>query len=312
MNRQFPKGGYMRKTLRVDLSNGKITEEPIDPKLLYQYIGGSGLSTRLLYDETIPGLDPYDPRNRIIIAVGPLTGTLVPGSGTYSISGRNTLTGLLTSAQSNGFFGARLKYAGYDVLIIQGKSDKLVYLSINDGQASIEDASKLAGKGTYATDLWLRKKYGEEGVDRRISVASIGPAGENLVRFACLASDRGHIASTGGVGALLGSKRLKAIVVRGDKAIPIEREDTETFLENIKQWRNEALNTNMGKSTNKYGSIGSFLNFYSKGWVPVKNLTTNVFPELTSSMLIISGRRYINPYLAHVAIAHLGTVKRYR
>ncbi len=268
----------MRKTLRVDLSNGKITEESIDPKLLYQYIGGSGLSARLLYEETIPGLNPYDSRNRIIIATGPLTGTLVPGSGIYSITGRNTLTGLLTSAQSNGFFGARLKHAGYDVLIIQGKSDKLVYLSINDGQARIEDASRLAGKGTYATDLLLREKYGEGGIDHRISVASIGPAGENLVRFACLANDRGHIAATGGVGALMGSKGLKAIVVQGNQAIPIERTDSEAFLENIMQWRNEALNTSMGNSTNKYGTIGSFLNFYRKGWVPVKNLTTNVFP----------------------------------
>jgi aldehyde:ferredoxin oxidoreductase len=278
MNRQFPKGGYMRKTLRVDLCNGKITEESIDPNLLYQYVGGSGLSVRLLYEETTPGLDPYDSRNPLIIATGPLTGTLVPGSGIYSITGRNTLTGLLTSAQSNGFFGARLKHAGYDVLIIQGKSDKLVYLDINDGQARIEDASRLAGKGTYATDLWLRERYGEGGIDHRISVASIGPAGENLVRFACLANDRGHIASTGGVGALLGSKRLKAIVVQGNQAIPIERADTETFLENIMQWRNEALNTGMGKSTSKYGTIGSFLNFYKNGWVPVKNLTTNIFP----------------------------------
>lgn len=278
MNKQFPKGGYLGKTLRVDLSNGKITVESIDPKLLYQYIGGSGLGVRLLYDETIPGLDPYDPRNRIVIAVGPLTGTLVPGSGIYSITGRNTLTGLLTTAHSNGFFGARLRHAGYDVLIIQGKSNKLVYLHINDGQVKIEDASRLAGKGTFATDLWLRKKYGEEGIDHHISVASIGPAGENLVRFACLVNDRGHIAATGGVGALMGSKGLKAIVVQGSQAIPIDPTDSEAFLENVMQWRNEAHNTGMGKSTGKNGTIGSFLNFHNNGWVPVKNLTTNVFP----------------------------------
>jgi aldehyde:ferredoxin oxidoreductase len=278
MNEQFPKGGYMRKILRIDLSNGKITEESIDPKLLYQYIGGSGLGVRLLYDETIPGLDPYDPRNRIVITTGPLTGTLVPGSGTYSITGRNTLTGLLTHSQSNGFFGARLKHSGYDVLVIQGKSDKLVYLYINNGQAKIEDASKLAGKGTFATDLWLRQKYGEEDKDHHISVASIGPAGENLVRFACLVSDRGHVAATGGVGALMGSKGLKAIVVNGNQSIPLDPTDSEVFIENIMQWRNDALNSGMGKATNKSGTIGSFSNFHSKGWVPVKNLTTNIFP----------------------------------
>jgi len=277
MNKKFPKGGYLGNILRVDLSKGKITEESIDPKLLYQYVGGTGLGVRLLYDETIPGLDPYDPRNRIVIAVGPLTGTLVPGSGTYSINCRNTLTGLLTSAQSNGFFGARLRYAGYDVLIIQGKSDKPVYLYINDGQATIEDASKLMGKGTFGTDQWLRKKYGEEEIDHHISVASIGPAGENLVRFACVMSDRGHVAATGGVGAIMGSKGLKAIVVHGNQAIPIDPVDSEIFVENIRQWRDEANNTGMGQSVGKKGTIGFYLKAHEKGWAPVKNLTTNVF-----------------------------------
>ncbi|HOG18703.1 MAG: putative oxidoreductase YdhV [Syntrophaceae bacterium PtaU1.Bin231] len=278
MKGQFPKGGYMGKALRVDLSSGKISEEKIDPQLLYEYIGGSGLGTRLLYDETIPGLDPYDARNCIVIAVGPLTGTLVPGSGIYSITGRNTLTGLLASAQSNGFFGARLKHAGYDVLIVCGKAEKLVYLHIVDGKATLEDASRLAGKGTFDTDSWLRRKYGEDGFDHHVSVASIGPAGENMVRFACLANDRGHIAATGGLGALMGSKKLKAIVVQGTLPIPIDPADEERFLENTVRWREEAHNTGMGKTTGKFGTIGSFLNFHSKGWVPVKNLTTNIFP----------------------------------
>jgi len=278
MTRQFPKGGYLQKILRIDLSEKKITEESIDPKLLHGYIGGTGLGIRLLYDETIPGLDPYDARNRIIIATGPLTGTLIPGSGTYSVLTRNTLTGLVTACQSNGFFGARLKYAGYDVLIIQGKSEKLVYLNINDGVATIEDASRLAGKGTFATDLWLRKKYGEEEIDNRISVAAIGPAGENLVRFACLANDRGHIAATGGLGAIMGSKGLKAIVVQGSRSIPIAPEDRGAFFENVMQWRQEAKNTAMGKTVSELGSIGFFSGYHAKGWVPVKNLTTNIFP----------------------------------
>jgi aldehyde:ferredoxin oxidoreductase len=274
----FPKGGYFQKILRIDLSENKITKEPIDLKLLRQFIGGTGLGMRLLYDETIPGLDPYDARNRIIIATGPLTGTLVPGSGTYSVLTRNTLTGLVAASQSNGFFGARLKQAGYDVLIIQGKSEKLVYLYINDGVVTIEDASRLSGKGTFATDLWLRKRYGEEGIDNRISVAAIGPAGENMVRFACLANDRGHIAATGGMGAIMGSKGLKAIVVQGNQSIPLASEDRGAFLENIIQWRQEARNTAMGKTVSEFGSIGFFSGYHAKGWVPVKNLTTNIFP----------------------------------
>lgn len=278
MTIKFPRGGYLEKILRVDLSEKRITEEPINRRLLEQYVGGTGLGIRLLYDETIPGLDPYDARNHIIFTTGPLTGTLVPGSGTYSVLARNTLTGLVSACQSNGFFGARLKYAGYDVLIIQGRSEKLVYLCINDGTVSIEDAAPLAGKGAFATDLWLRKKYGEEGVDHQISVAAIGPAGENRVRFACLVSDHGHIAATGGLGAIMGSKGLKAIVVQGNQPIPIAREDRNAFLEAVIQWRQEAQKTVMGKTVNALGTIGFFSNLHANGWVPVKNLSTNLFP----------------------------------
>ena len=139
----------MGKILRVDLSHGEISEELVASELLYQYIGGTGLGIRLLYDEVKPGIDPYSPENRIIFATGPLTGTLVPGSGTYAVVSKNTLTGLVGACHSNGFFGARLKYAGYDAVIIQGRSNKPVYLHLNDGKASIEDASGLVGKGAF-------------------------------------------------------------------------------------------------------------------------------------------------------------------
>jgi aldehyde:ferredoxin oxidoreductase len=271
-------GGYMGKILRVDLSAGKITSETLAPEFLSEYIGGSGLAVRLLYDENQPGIDPYSPDNRIIFATGPLTGTLVPGSGTYAVVSRNTLTGLTACCQSNGFWGARLKYAGYDAIIIQGCSENLVYLNINDGSATIEDASDLAGKGAFVTERDLKKKYGEDGLDSRISVAAIGPAGENLVRFACIENDFGHIAATGGLGAVMGSKKLKAIVVQGKQPIPIGDDRVEAFLGHLKQWRTEANNSGMGKTIGKLGSIGLFSNYHKNGWVPVKNLTTNVFP----------------------------------
>jgi len=273
----YPKGGYLRKILRVDLSGGTISEGSLSADLLYQYIGGTGLGIRLLYDEVEPGIDPYSPKNRIIFATGPLTGTLVPGSGTYAVVSKNTLTGLAGACHSNGFFGARLKYAGYDGVIIQGRSNKPIYLHINDGGASIEDASDLVGKGAFDTDMLLHKKYGEDGFEDRISVAAIGPAGENLVRFACIVSDRGHVASTGGLGAIMGSKNLKAIVVHGNKGVPIDHQQKESFLESVKQWRQEAQNTAMGKTLDKHGTIGFFTPYHSRGWVPVKNLTTNVF-----------------------------------
>jgi aldehyde:ferredoxin oxidoreductase len=274
----YPKGGYMQKILRVDLSEQKISEESLGSDLLSQYIGGTGLGIRLLYDESRPGMDPYSPENRIIFMTGPLNGTLVPGSGTYAVLSRNTLTGLATAAQANGFFGARLKYAGYDAILVQGCSENPVYLHIEDGRAEIVDASGLVGKDSFETDMLLRKKYGEDGIEDRISVATIGPAGEKRVRFACIVSDRGHIAASGGVGAIMGSKNLKAIVVHGDRGVPIDPLEKEAFLQCVKQWREEAQNTAMGKTVNQYGSIGFFTSYHSRGWVPVKNLTTNVFP----------------------------------
>ena len=156
--KEHPKRGYLQKILRVDLSSEKTSEEWVTPELIYQYIGGTGLGIRLLWDEVKPGLDPYPPENCLIFLTGPLTGTLVPGSGTYAVITKNTLTGLSASAQANGFFGARLKYAGYDGIIIQGCANRLVVLNINDGRAEIEDGSDLKGKDTSESNLLLRRK----------------------------------------------------------------------------------------------------------------------------------------------------------
>jgi aldehyde:ferredoxin oxidoreductase len=273
----YPRGGYLQKILRVDLTRGESFSESVDAGMLEQYIGGTGLGMRLLYDEIQPGQDPYAPENPIIFVTGPLTGTLVPGSGTYAVVSRNTLTGLAVAAQANGFFGARLKYAGVDAVIIQGRAEKPVYLHITDGTATIEDASGLTGKDTFETDTLLRRRYGEDGFENKISVAAIGPAGEHRVRFACIVSDGGHVASSGGVGAVMGSKNLKAIVVQGNGGVPIEISRAKPFLENIRQWREEAKNTAVGKTVATAGTIGLFVPYHSRGWVPVKNLTTNIF-----------------------------------
>lgn len=272
-----PQGGYMGKILRVDLSERRVRVEELSPDTLLEYVGGCGLAVRLLYDENKPRIDPYSPDNKIIFVTGPLTGTLVPGSGTYSVVSRNTLTGLAAACQANGFWGARLKNSGYDAIVVQGCADKPVYLHIDDGKATIEDASDLAGKGTFATERALKKKHGEDGLDSRISVVAIGPAGENLVRFACLENDFGHVAATGGLGAIMGSKRLKAVVVHGSRPVPIDPGRVGDFLELVRQWKTEALNSGMGKSVGKMGSITLFSGYHKNGWVPVKNLTTNVF-----------------------------------
>jgi aldehyde:ferredoxin oxidoreductase len=278
----FPKGGYSKKILRVDLTERKIYEEALSQDIIYQYIGGTGLASRLLYEETFPHLNPLSPENRIIFTTGPLTGTLVPGSGTYTVISRSCLTGLSTVAQANGFFGARMKYSGFDAVILQGRSETPVYLHIHNGTAEIVDAHDLKGKDAFKTDAILRRRYGEDGIESQISVAAIGPAGENCVRFSVIVSDKGHIVASGGIGAIMGAKNLKAVVVHGNQKISFDQSNTKAFLINVRQWRQEAFQTAMGKVVNEKGTLGLLLPYQEKGWVPIKNLTTNLLPEVSS------------------------------
>jgi aldehyde:ferredoxin oxidoreductase len=153
-------------------------------------------------------------------------------------------------------------------------------LHINDGKAEIVDASDLKGKDAFKTENLLRKRYGEEGFESRISVAAIGPAGENRVRFAAIVNDRGHVVSSGGLGAVMGSKNLKAIVVHGGRKIPLDPSKTQAFLQNVQTWREEAGKTSLGKVVDEKGTLGLFRSYHQKGWLPVKNLTTNIIPDV--------------------------------
>lgn len=274
----MPPGGYVGKILRVDLSNRGIFEEVLPLEVVKDYIGGSGLGAKFLFDEVLSGVDPFDPENRLIITTGPLTGTLIPGSGTFAIATRSPLTGLAGIAQANGFFGARLKYAGYDGIVFQGNSQNLVYLLISNGKAELKDASDLAGKDTWETEGILKQRHGEENVDFCTSVACIGPAGERLIRFSGIFSDRGHVAASGGVGAVMGAKHLKAIVVQGLGGVKTSAEK-EQIKKILHDWITEAKESSMGKIVSVHGTAGLFISYYSRGWVPVKNLTTNLFPD---------------------------------
>jgi len=164
----------------------------------------------------------------------------------------------------------------------RGCSSNPVYLHITDSKAEILDGSFVRGKDTFETDRILRKRHGENGYENRLSVAAIGPAGENRVRFACICSDRGHIVATGGVGAVMGSKNLKAIVVQGSQKIPFDTGQAERLLQLTGQWRTEAHKTSLGQTIHHKGTLGLFGPYHSRGWVPVKNLTTNIIdnPEV--------------------------------
>ncbi len=275
----FPTGGYHKKLLRVNLTTGLIQTEEIPPDVLKSYIGGTGLGIYLLYSEVPQGASPLAPENSLIFATGPFTGSLVPGSGTYSVMCKSPLTGYAASAQANGFFGARLKAAGYDAIVVQGRSEKKVYLYIDSTSAALNSSEFLKNKGSFETDLKLRARHNEKGYEQKISIACIGPAGENMVRFAAISSDRGHMAASGGVGAVMGSKKLKAIVISGDGPIPTAPGRKDEIKKEIFRWREESSASGLGKTVHEKGTLGLFKPYYDKGWVPVKNMTTNQLSE---------------------------------
>ena len=275
MSVSVPKG-YIGKLLRVDLTSGSMKEEWLDEPELRKYVGGAGFGIRYLYREVPLGIDYFSPDNRLIIASGPLGGTRIPGSGTYSVTTRGVLTGGAAFSQANGFFGAFMRFAGFDGLIIQGAAEKPVYLYLHDGTAELRDAAHLAGRDTWETDEALKAELG--GSKATMSVACIGPAGENLVKFAVIVSDRGHIAGHNGSGAVMGSKKLKAIAVkRGRERIPLY--DSKRVSELGRQIADTMKNSPQSRFLYNYGTLGNYRVQERTGGLPIKNYTTNIYPD---------------------------------
>jgi aldehyde:ferredoxin oxidoreductase len=261
-------GGYSGKLLRVDLSKKTLTEVVFGEDILRKYVGGASLGVKILYDEVSPTIPWSHPMNKIILSSGPLGGTNFPGTGTISIVTKGALTGGVASSQANGLFGAYLKFSGYDGMIIQGSSKRWVYLNITQDEAELRDAEHLLGNGTYET--YDRLKTELKKSERELSVISIGPAGEKLIRFAGLYERKGHSASKNGLGAVLGSKRLKAVSVSmGKKRVDVKYPDKFNML--VKKVRESALKFN--------GTIGSVYSYQKsgQGLLPVKNYTTNIW-----------------------------------
>jgi aldehyde:ferredoxin oxidoreductase len=190
--------GYLGRILRIDLTKGKVVSESIDETILRKYVGGASLGIKFLYDEVPPGVEWHDPENRLFIGSGPLGGTRIEGSGAIAVVTKGPLTNGMASSQANGFFGTYLRSSGFDGIILQGASPQEVYLHIHDGIADLRDASSLVGKDTYAVEDMIRKELGRG--KREASILSIGPAGENLVKFALIFTDMGHMAAHNGVG----------------------------------------------------------------------------------------------------------------
>jgi aldehyde:ferredoxin oxidoreductase len=271
-------GGYTGIILSVDLTKGQIVRESLDATALRNYVGGTGLGIKFLYDGVIPGVRWSDPENRLIVATGPLNGTSVGGSGGFSVVTKGCLTNGATSVQAMGFLGAYLKFCGFDGIVLQGAAPRLTYLYINDGHAELRDATHLAGKDTWETESLIKKELDRS--EREVSVFSIGPAGENLVKFACLVGDRGHVAAHNGVGAVMGSKRLKAIAVARGKGRTNISDSTE--LSRLARKMYQEVTGIPGFYFHKFGTLGSIVRAEERvrtGILPIKNYTTNIFLE---------------------------------
>ncbi|HDM92781.1 MAG TPA: aldehyde ferredoxin oxidoreductase, partial [Candidatus Korarchaeota archaeon] len=197
--------GWTERLLKVDLSSGEVAVEQIPREVLLNLLGGKGLGAYLLYKEAPRGVDPFSPENPLIFAAGPISG-LLPGAGRYAVITKSPLTGYFIDSHASGSLGAQIKFAGFDAILIKGKAEKPVYLYVEDGSAEIRGAEPFWGLDVYgAHDRIYEKHYGGP------AVATIGPAGENLVRFAVVHSERLHAAGRGGTGAVMGSKNLKAL-----------------------------------------------------------------------------------------------------
>jgi len=209
--------GYVGRVLCVDLTSGDVHDEPLDLNLAREYLGGSGLAAALLSREDVSLIDPLGPKNPLIWMTGPPVGTSMPSAGRVSVCALSPLTEIWGEANAGGFFGPALRFAGYDGIVVRGRAERLVFLSIVDGGPQLHDAGALVGLGTYETQEAVRALLSLPTA----SVACIGEAGERQVRYAAVLNDHGRAAGRCGLGAVMGSKRLKAVAVSGRASIPV-------------------------------------------------------------------------------------------
>jgi len=265
--------GYRGRILRVDLTKGEVHAESLDENILRKCVGGASLGIKFLYDEVPPGVEWHEPENRLFIGSGPLGGTRIEGSGATAVVTKGALTNGIASTQANGFFGAYLRFSGFDGIILQGASPRWVYLYIHDGTAELRDAGHLVGTDTYEVEDKIKEELQRQ--KRETSVLSIGLAGENLVKFALISVDMGHMAAHNGVGAVMGSKKLKAIAVNREKSTILVK-DKEALSRLAKQMRERVLEDKFYAMIAAEGTVGGVVLATKAGFVPVKNYTTSI------------------------------------
>lgn len=279
--------GYAGKFLYIDLTHQKFKIDLLRRAFCERYIGGNGFSIRLLYDNTKRRIDPFSPQNALVFAVGPFVGTAVPTSGKYIIQAKSPLTNFMGESVASGLWGPMLKWAGYDAIVIKGRSDNPIYLFIDDDIIEFRDAKNLWGKDTLQTAELIKEEIGDENV----CVTAIGAAGEHLVRLANITSDQRQAGRTG-IGAVMGSKKLKAIAVRGTKGIEVFNLDKL-----METCRNFYARLQSGaESYTVWGTAALISKMNTLGALPTKNWQQSTF-DLAEK---ISGEYLLKHYVAKV------------
>jgi aldehyde:ferredoxin oxidoreductase len=281
--------GYSGRILRVNLTEGKTWVDEKPDSFYRRYLGGNGFIAYYLLHEMPAGVDPLGPDNLLIFATGTITGLPIAGAGRSSVGCKSPLTGGYGSADVGGYFGAELKQAGYDAVVVQGKAAKPVYLWINAGEVEIRDASHLWGQNTLETQEAIQA---ELGGDARIRLAMIGPGGENLVRYACVINDLRHSAGRSGTGAVMGSKNLKAIAARGKGRVPVANQDKFRELSKfmVDNWKDSTW------GMHDLGTPGGVMDLNELGALPTRNFQDGQFvgaEKITGTTLrdtIMTGR----------------------
>jgi len=264
--------GFTGRILRVDLSDGRTWVDEMPDSFYRRYLGGNGFIAYYLLHEMASGVDALGPDNLLVFATGTFTGLPITGAGRSSVGCKSPLTGGYGSADVGGFFGAELKQAGYDAVVVQGISPKPVYLWINDGNVEIRDASHIWGENTLETQEAIQA---ELGGDSRIRLAMIGPGGENLVKYACVINDLRHSAGRSGTGAVMGSKKLKAIAARGKGRLPVADQDKFRELSRFMtdHWKE------MSWAQHDVGTPGGLVGLSQIGALPTRNFQDGQFEQ---------------------------------
>jgi aldehyde:ferredoxin oxidoreductase len=269
--------GYAGRIADVDLSKSKVEISPLDREFAKNYLGGTGFASRILWDRVKPGLDPLDPKNPLIFGVGPVTGAFFSPSGRFMVAFKSPLTGVWGEAHCGGHWGPQFKYAGFDMLIIQGKAPKPVYLMVHDKDVTIHDASHLWTRDTTETTDMIKQEHG----DNEIEVASIGIAGENKVRYAAIIGSYYRAAGRAGGGAVMGSKNLKAVAARGLGGVQVAQHGK--FLAAARKAFDQTTTGKWGEmneeSLGMYGTTNLVTAIGEIGRLPTKNHTTGVYSE---------------------------------